>query len=118
MTEERIAVIVVSPGADPVVEQIAPTVEGMQEIVGGYFELVRLVLAGVHVDLWCNEDARRQGLPLNRRVPGVDDIRGTFFVTVHAGEDVVGLPPALAAQLLPVIAGWTRYPIARNPDRA
>ena len=71
-----VKVLVYKVGEKPVVTEIADSLEGMQAVVEGYVEHVRL---GGGLDLWCNEDGISLQLPFNRTVEG-HRIHGTYFV--------------------------------------
>jgi len=83
----KLKVLVFAPGEKPVVQEIDKGLEAMQAVVGGYIECVGLAPG---IDLYCNEEGKLIGLPLNLRkknpmaiaggLPG-DIIAGTFFVT-------------------------------------
>jgi hypothetical protein len=68
-------VVICKPGGFPMIQEIPSSLEGMQAVVGGLIELVRLG----RFDLFCNEEGLLQRLPFNR-VVGDTHIVGTFFV--------------------------------------
>ena len=72
--EPEITVLKVEPGKEPEEVTIPNTLEAMQEMVGGFIEIVYLD----GVCLVCNEEGKLMGLEGNRRV-GRDIISGTFF---------------------------------------
>lgn len=69
-------VLIVKPQTRPYVAEIEKGLEPMQEIVGGYIEMVDL---DESTSLVCNEEGKLQGLEGNRRI-GRDVIAGTFFL--------------------------------------
>lgn len=69
-------VLIVKPEEKPYVEEIENGLESMQEIVGGYIEMIDL---DEKTSLVCNEEGKIQGLEGNRRI-GRDIIAGTFFL--------------------------------------
>ena len=76
-------ILVVKPWEAPVVCEIEPTLEAMQEVVGGYIEA--LYPFPESVALVCNEEGKLLGLPLNRALRDEDDkiydvVAGTFFL--------------------------------------
>ena len=71
--EPEITVLKVEPGKEPEEVTIPNTLEAMQEMVGGFIEIVYLD----DVCLVCNEEGKLMGLEGNRRV-GRDIISGTF----------------------------------------
>lgn len=73
--ETEITVLKVEPGKEPEEVTIPNTLEAMQEMVGGFIEIVYLD----DVCLVCNEEGKLMGLEGNRRV-GRDIISGTFFL--------------------------------------
>ena len=73
--EPEITVLKVEPGKAPEEVTIPNTLEAMQEMVGGFIEIVYLD----DVCLVCNEEGKLMGLEGNRRV-GRDIISGTFFL--------------------------------------
>ena len=90
-TEERlptkIKILVCPIGQSPVVEEIEPTLENEQAIVGGYLEFVEL---DDGVELVCNEDGR-DSLPFNRSVPAMSPEHPPGFATVELSPDLA--PP-------------------------
>ena len=74
MTDENIRVLKVAPGKAPEAVAIPNTLEAMQQMVGGYIEVIPLE----DVCLVCNEEGKLMGLPGSRRL-GDDIIAGTFF---------------------------------------
>ena len=75
MKEEPIQVLKVAPGKAPEAVTIPNTLEAMQQMVGGYIEVIPLD----DVCLVCNEEGKLMGLPGSRRL-GDDIIAGTFFL--------------------------------------
>ena len=73
--EPEITVLKVEPGKEPEEVTIPNTLEAMQEMVGGFIEIVYLD----DVCLVCNEEGKLMGLEGNRRVVR-DIISGTFFL--------------------------------------
>lgn len=73
--ETEITVLKVEPGKAPEEVTIPNTLEAIQEMVGGFIEIVYLD----DVCLVCNEEGKLMGLEGNRRV-GRDIISGTFFL--------------------------------------
>jgi hypothetical protein len=82
MNEEMIQVLKVEPGKAPEQIELANTLKAMQEVVGGYIEIVCL---DEDTCLVCNEEGKLQGLDYNRRLEG-DIIAGTFFLVRDDGE--------------------------------
>jgi hypothetical protein len=98
--EIHIRVLVYEPGQPGRVVDIPDRVEALQQLVGGYFEVLVDVTVGIHI--YVNEEGRPRGLPRNRRF-GVHNIVGTAVFTRHdengetAGlsDDDVGVITAL-----------------------
>lgn len=80
----KIRIIKKSPALPPEAIYIEPTLKAMQEIVGGYVEVIKL---SPTVDLWCNEEGKLVGLPLNILLTHgdevVDMVCGDFFLASH-----------------------------------
>lgn len=86
---DNIRVTVYAPGRPGETRDVANELTPMQEIVGGYLEVVRLPIPSLLIV--CNEEGLLQGLP-----PNIMGIRGTFFVTRESedGSDFVSLTDA------------------------
>lgn len=87
----NVVVLVYAIGGKGEPHIIPNTLQAMQEIVGGYIELVRLRVGKFEndsgeYDLYCNEDGLFENLRFNRTV-GEHRIHGTFFVTRNAPDD-------------------------------
>lgn len=93
------AMIIPADEAQPVRFEELSGLEAMQKVVGGYIELVPMTLniAGTQheVSLFCNEEGKLEGLPLNRRAtqmagrnlrPG-DYLAGDVFLTGAPDDD-------------------------------
>jgi hypothetical protein len=97
---QTIQVIVCEPGEQPVLKLIPSGLEGMQAVVGGMIELVRLG----QFDLYCNEEGLMMELPFNRYV-GRTPIVGTFFVCKADDEgNTLGLSDADVALVLKALS--------------
>ena len=80
---KTVKVLVFPVGKPAEVREIASGLEAMQAVVGGYIEAVAL---NENVTLWCNEEGKVTGLPLNLRAPRDpmfphDIIAGDFFLS-------------------------------------
>ena len=102
--QAKISVLLVEPGKYPQMIEIDNSLEAMQELVGGYIEVIMPYES--QVALVCNEEGRLTNLPLNRalylgegknRKP-VDIIRGSFFICYASGKsgEFLSLPKELA----------------------
>ena len=86
---EEITVLKVEPGKPPEVVSMANTLRAMQEMVGGYIEIVPLGDAC----LVCNDEGKLNGMEGNRRLGGdiigrigCDIIAGPFFIAGDSGD--------------------------------
>lgn len=75
-------VIVKEVGKSPKITEIENDLSTLQELVGGYVETINM---GRGVCLLCNEEGRREGLPVNFPI-GLVNIVGTA-VFVAYGKD-------------------------------
>ena len=94
-------VLMVEPGKAPYETQIGSDLQSMQAVVGGYLEAVYPFEQPVA--LVCNEDGKRDGLPLNRALRDSDGdiydiIAGNFFLAGLGKNDLTDLPHELAEQ--------------------
>lgn len=78
------ALIIPADEDQPICIKNVEGLEAYQAIVGGYIEMVSLTLtlAGEKCDvaLFCNEEGKLSGLPLNRRATEMARIPGDFLV--------------------------------------
>lgn len=88
-------ILLIEPEKEPTVQEIDSSLESMQETVGGYIQAIYPFEDSVA--LVCHEEAKLQGLPLNRalyergrRVP-YDIIAGTFFICGLGDENFTSL---------------------------
>lgn len=85
-TSNEIQVVVVEPMKKPYKKTIPNTLDAMNELVGGYIEIVRMgqTETGGSLAITLNEEGKLIGLPYNRRMifrNGSDVFVGTFFIT-------------------------------------
>lgn len=76
-------ILLIEPGKKPSVQEIAGTLESIQDIVGGLIQAVYPFKEPVA--LVCNDEGKLLGLPLNRGLEDIDGnlydiICGTFFI--------------------------------------
>ena len=71
---EEITVLKVEPGKPPEIVSMANSLRAMQEMVGGYIEIVPLDDAC----LVCNDEGKLNGMEGNRRLP--------FFIAGDSGD--------------------------------
>lgn len=93
-------VIIKRPGEKPEVTEIENALKAMQEIVGGYIEIVTLCYKNKNPRyryiIVCNDDGIILNLPMN-----VFGVCGTFFICKDIGdEDLHGLESDELADLL------------------
>ena len=88
-------ILLIEPEKRPVIREIDGSLKSMQEAVGGYIQAIYPFEDPVA--LVCGDEAKLQGLPLNRalyergsRVP-YDIIAGTFFVCGVGDENFTSL---------------------------
>ena len=87
-------ILIVEPGQPPRRADIPHTLREMQQVVGGYIEIIHPF--DDPVALVCDEEGKLKGYELNRLIPGVDVIAGTFFVCGIDTEDFADLPDDMA----------------------
>lgn len=92
MKESMISVLLVEPCKRPKVIKIENTLEKLQELVGGYIEVLYPFEDKVAVIV--SEEGKINGLPLNRAVRNeenkiIDIIAGTFIVAEIDNNDVL-----------------------------
>lgn len=97
-TDQPIQVLIVKPYFRPYGATICPKLHSMQDIVGGYIQVVHDGLLKDDAVIVCNEEGKLVGLPANRalrdsRSKVQDVICGTFMVVGTAGEDFKSLTP-------------------------
>jgi len=90
-----VKVLLYKPGCEPAIKFIAPTLEAMQDVVGGYIETVRLT---DNLVLVCDEEGKLKDKPANRvlykdgRRP-IDVLVGDFFICRSVGEEFGSIKP-------------------------
>ena len=99
--DSTITVLIVEPGKEPYAKEIDSGLESLQHEVGGYIEAVYPFEEPVAIV--CNEEAKLEGLPLNRALRDDDgdiyDIVAGTFMLVGLTEDSFGsLTPELMQQ--------------------
>lgn len=78
-------IMVVEPYRTPYIKNIQGTLEEMQEIVGGYIEVLHP--HGGELTLVCNEEGRLLGLTENPVEGLMEDVVGTFFLCSSDPEE-------------------------------
>ena len=93
--DNSITILVVEPGKAPCVKEIDSGLESLQHEVGGYIQAVYPFEEPVAIV--CNEEAKLEGLPLNRALRDEDgdiyDIVAGTFLVVGLTEDSFGSLP-------------------------
>lgn len=84
---KSITCVVVPVGARPYSKEISTSNEAIQELVGGYYEIIRL---SSRLLLLCDEEAKLKGSAGNRRI-GREIIAGQFIIVGDGGKDFVSL---------------------------
>lgn len=84
-TSEWIDIVIVEPNKKPYKKSIPNTLEAMQDIVGGWIEVVTLgsTKSGGRLSIILNEEGKLNDLPFNRRIVHFDILVGTFFITAY-----------------------------------
>lgn len=100
---KKLRLIKVEPSKSPRIVEVPPDLDSLQHEVGGYIQVIYPFpdLVGII----CNEEAKINGLPLNRALydeSGViyDIIAGDFLVVGLSGENFSGLNDNLTAKYL------------------
>ena len=97
-TDQPIQVLIVKPYFRPYGATVCPKLHSMQDIVGGYIQVVHDGLLNDDAVIVCNEEGKLAGLPANRALRDSeakvqDVLHGTFMVVGTAGEDFKSLTP-------------------------
>ena len=87
-------ILIVEPRKRPRRADIPHTLRDMQQIVGGYIEIIYPF--NDPVALVCDEEGKLKGYELNRAIVGKDIIAGTFFLAGVGEEDLTDLSDELA----------------------
>ncbi len=86
-------VLIIEPEKAPREAEIGNDLKSLQEVVGGYIEVVYPY--DDPVALVCNEEGKLTGLPLNRKLEDYDVIAGTFFICGLNEDNFGSLSPDL-----------------------
>ena len=70
-------VIIKEPNDDARIEEIEVTLEELQQIVGGYIEIIPFTFDSIII---CNEEGRLRNLPFNFQMPVHGGIVGTAII--------------------------------------
>ena len=100
---KKLRVIKVEPSKPPRIVEVSPDLDSLQHEVGGYIQVIYPF--SDPVGIICNEEAKINGLPLNRALfdeSGViyDIIAGDFLVVGLSDESFSGLNDNLTAKYL------------------
>ena len=77
--------IVVEPGKDPEVREIARSIESYQEIVGGPIQILPSILVPRGVVVYCNEEGKYLGLEPTMRLRDLQLLVGPVLILGEAG---------------------------------
>ena len=99
--DSTITVLIVEPGKEPHAKEIDSGLESLQHEVGGYIQAVYPFEEPVAIV--CNEEAKLEGLPLNRALRDEDGdiydiVAGTFMVVGLTDDSFGSLTPELMQQ--------------------
>ena len=99
--DSTITVLIVEPGKAPYAKEIDSGLESLQHEVGGYIQAVYPFEEPVAIV--CNEEAKLEGLPLNRALRDEDGdiydiVAGTFMVVGLTDDSFGSLTPELMQQ--------------------
>ena len=114
-TSSEIQVVVVEPMKKPYKKTIPNTLDAMNELVGGYIEIVRIgqTETGGSIAITLNEEGKLIGLPYNRRMifrNGSDIFVGTFFITAFNMQgDNISLKDSECEQIMKRFKGLEVY---------
>ena len=94
-------VLIIEPGKEAYEAEIGDTLKDMQKVVGGYIEAIYPYEEPIA--LFCNEEGKLNGLPLNRALRDEDGniydiIAGTFFICGLSEDNFDSLSPELVEQ--------------------
>ena len=103
-------VLIVEPSKRPRRADIPHTLEEMQRVVGG--DIQAIYPFEDRIAIVCDEEGKLKGYELNRLIPNVDVIAGTFFVCGIDTEDFTDLPDDMAEKYekffyYPQLFAWT-----------
>jgi hypothetical protein len=103
-SSEQIQVVIVEPNKKPYAKIIENRLGAMNDIVGGYIEIVRMgrtTPTGAELVITVNEEGKLMQLPLNRIIAGFDTLVGTFFISAaNMQGDNVSIDHETAAKLI------------------
>ena len=121
MTRE-IQVLIVEPGKAPRTARVKNTEDAFSEIVGGPIARYAAKPASL-VLLIANENAEREDLPPNRRIPlhsgvagGENYLCGTFLVCAVAGNNYVSLTSGQQAEYMRYFADPGEFVVVEDRD--
>tara|TARA_R100000808_G_scaffold12468_2_gene31029 strand:+ start:661 stop:957 length:297 start_codon:yes stop_codon:yes gene_type:complete len=98
MAKKITMTIIPADGAGEIEERTiteCPALEELQQLVGGYIELVKVRVAGRATEMICDEDGERKQLTVNNRA--LDRIEATAsYMPTLVGPVVIFSEPVLA----------------------
>ena len=103
-------ILIVEPMKRPRRADIPHTLEEMQRVVGG--DIQAIYPFEDRIAIVCDEEGKLKGYELNRLIPNIDIIAGTFFVCGIDTEDFTDLPDDLTEKYeklfyYPQFFAWT-----------
>ena len=103
-------ILIVEPRKRPRRADIPHTLEEMQRIVGGSIQAIYPFED--RIAIVCDDESKIKGYELNRLIPNIDIIAGTFFVCGIDTEDFTDLPDDLTEKYeklfyYPQVFVWT-----------
>lgn len=111
-TSEEIQVVIVEPNKKPYKKMIPNTLAAMNDIVGGYIEIVRMgpTKTGAQLIITLNEEGKLLELPFNRKIAHFDFLVGTFFISAtNFMGDNVSLDDETADQMIKTFSAVEVY---------
>ncbi len=114
-TTDLIQVVVVEPSKTPYKKMIKNTLESMNDLVGGYIEILTIgkTETGGTIAITLNEEGKLKHLPLNKVIHGrggSDALVGTFFITAFNMQgDNISLNDAECDKMIKLFKGMEVY---------
>lgn len=91
---DKIKAVTKRPGGRPISTWITPTLENLQNYVGGYIEAVTIP-GPLGLVVICNEEGRLLGMPHNCEIDGIEFV-GDIILCGVKGEDFGDIPCSYA----------------------
>ncbi len=95
----KIKALVKDPGKTPEIMEVENTLEGLQELIGGYIEVVTKIPG--QLVMLVDEEGKMKGLPVNFMDHQIDDfIVGRAAFLGEAGEEFTDVPEDIARDII------------------